>query len=123
MGAWGQDLPGKPQRCKVPQAKCWSGPLENHKATQPELNVGHSLTRQRNTIEWCFAGGPMMTTMKTKPYTGSCFSKDKSYFTRAYLNFLLSKQRHASPIAVFEAVDFIDRKVRKYDKIREKSFS
>ena len=34
--------------------------LENHKATKPAFNVGQLLARQRNAIQWRFAGGLMM---------------------------------------------------------------
>ena len=41
---------------------CDTGPdhLKNHKATKPAFNVGPSSPRQRNDIQWRFAGGPMM---------------------------------------------------------------
>ena len=36
------------------------GPLKIHKATKPAFNVGPSSARQRNAIEWRFAGRPIM---------------------------------------------------------------
>ena len=35
-------------------------PLENHKAIQPAFNVGLPSARQRNAIQWHFAGWPMV---------------------------------------------------------------
>ena len=35
--------------------------LKNHKATKSVFNVRPSLTRQRNAIQWRFAGGPLMS--------------------------------------------------------------
>ena len=34
--------------------------LKNRKATKPAFNVGPSLARQRNAINWRFSGGSMM---------------------------------------------------------------